>query len=990
MEFSILGPLRVTGDDAGVLTPRGVEARLLALLLLEPRQAWSVPRLVDGVWDGEPPATAERQVRNLVSVLRKRLGAERIGSVGGGYRLNAAAAEIDAQRFTELVRQAQDARSRDEPGTTLDLLRRALDLWRGEPLSGMRGRLVEAATRQLTEARMAALEDRVDLELELGQPGPVVPLLRQVLDEHPYRQRAAGQLMLALHRLERTPEALGVYEQIRSRLAEDLGLDPGEQLRQRQQAVLRGETTAARPAEPAARVPAPAQLPARPSGFVGRAGQLEALDGLLAGPAHSCVVTGAAGSGKTALAVHWSHGVRDRFPDGQLFINLRGFDPGEPVTVADALGRLIRSLLPTGLTVPDDIDEATAMYRTLLHDKRILVVLDNARDAAQVRPLLSPGDNGFTLITSRHRLSGLTALNAVPPLELPPLSAAESIEVLSAGGRRRLDPGAADRLAGRCGRLPLALRIAAAQLASRPGVDADDLAAQLTGPAGLDALSLDGDPGATVATALELSFRHLDAASRELFLTLGLLPGEDYPRELIAAVCRPAARLLNRLEAVHLLEQHRPGRYRFHDLTRLYAAGQAHRQLPADTAETAVDRFIDWHFDRRDDENAAEDANLLSACETLAGHRRLWRLVTPLARRATGAGRLERIREFIDAACANADLLGQCYLASTLASYHWALDQGVEAVAAGSHAVALAEELDDDEALWMAKGQLGLCLFGAGRFTEAAVQLEQSLALTPPSADWHRRFNRRLNLSVVRAEMGQYDQAGTLHRDLVREAAQRHSPEHEFRAAAAAAWLSLDTGDLTAARDLATTALTGARAAGHRRYECELRKLLGVVHARTGAPAEAEHEFDKVIDIARQIQRPSFEIEALGELARLHSRAGDHDRARHCLKRLPSPPPDDPADPISVAEIALTRGVVHHDLGEHRLAIEHGTLAERLNAAIPRPLHQARSLAVLAEAHAALTDHTTARRLRDRAVAILEALGLSDEAEQLNPAPIDH
>ncbi|MGH8878924.1 MAG: BTAD domain-containing putative transcriptional regulator, partial [Stackebrandtia sp.] len=471
MEFRVLGPLEIARDGAIVRLPGRISVRLLAVLLLDAGRVVPVDRLVAGVWDGEPPATAPAQVRNTAVTLRKHLGKDRLEHVAGGYRLSLRDATVDARRFGEAVHRAQALIADGDRAAALRMLRDGLALWRGNAFEGLAGRVIDAAAANLHESRWSAKEDRIALELDLGEPAPVIGELRQLVAEHPYRQRPTGLLMLALYRDGRAPEAVEVYEELRARLARDLGLDPDARLQQRHAAILRRDPGLDAPADtspdsaghghgaggPAHRVPT--QLPPRPAGFVGRDDYLSTLYQQLDDPglARSCVIAGSAGAGKTALAVHWAHQVRDRFPDGQLFVNLRGFDTTEPVTVADAAGRFIRALQDPSMPAPSTTDEAIAHYRSLLAGKRILVVLDNAGDVSQVRDLLPPGDTGFAIVTSRHKLPGLTALNDSRPMGLAPLTRGESVELVINTAQNDLlpfDDANLDLLASLCGDLP--------------------------------------------------------------------------------------------------------------------------------------------------------------------------------------------------------------------------------------------------------------------------------------------------------------------------------------------------------------------------------------------------------------------------------------------------------------------------------------------------------------------------------------------------------
>jgi DNA-binding SARP family transcriptional activator len=502
MEFSILGPLEVSQQGSPVPLPGRTLPRLMAVLLLEAGQVVPLPTLVDAIWEDRPPTAARRRIQNSISILRRTLAdtsRELVESVGEGYRLRLADQQLDAVRFDRAVRRARELTQTGDPAAALAGLREALRLWRGPALAGLTGRLIESGAQRWDEARMAAVEERIDLELSLGDGPPLVGELRKLLAGQPYRQRMAGQLMLALYREGRTPEALETYQTVRSRLVEDLAIEPGEWLQRVHQAILRGDPGLSAPVpavgiaasvRPAGPAPAPALLPADTPHFTGRAGELAVLDELAeAGQTTALVaaLSGIGGAGKTALALHWAHRARDRFPDGQLYVDLHGYDWSEPIAPGEVLAGFLRALGLPPDAIPEDVPRATALYRSLLADKQILVVLDNARDAGQVRPLLPRTAGSFTIVTSRHRLAGLVALHDARPVAVASLPAAESLRLLgSMVGEARMsaEPEAAGRLVELCAGLPLALRIVAADLMSRPQLRLADVVAALSGATG--------------------------------------------------------------------------------------------------------------------------------------------------------------------------------------------------------------------------------------------------------------------------------------------------------------------------------------------------------------------------------------------------------------------------------------------------------------------------------------------------------------------------
>jgi DNA-binding SARP family transcriptional activator/tetratricopeptide (TPR) repeat protein len=602
VEFRVLGTVEATADGAPVDVGSRKQRLVLAILLLEAGRPVSLDRLVDLLWPTAPPASARNTVQALVSRLRavfRAADGPELATEGPGYVLRADPATVDAHRFTALVRQARA--TGDE--TAVALLDEALELWRGDALADaasadLAGRLLAG----LHEARWSALEDRIDAQLRLGRGRDVLAELTTLVAAHPLRQRFAGQLMLALHREGRTDSALAVFRDLRTRLADDLGLDPAPELTRLHAAVLAGDPALDVVAEPVR----PAQLPHDVRGFTGRAAELARLDEPADAALDIRVLTGTAGVGKTALAVRWAHRVRDRFPDGQLYLDLRGFDPDhEPLTPAVAAAQLLRALGTDPRAIPPDPDGRTALWRSLLADRRVLVLLDNARDSAQVTPLLPP--SGTVLVTSRQRLGDLIARTGARPVPLAVLPADDSrqlLETVLGPPAVAAEPAAAAELARLCGHLPLALRLAAANLGAGEASGIAELARELADGDPLAGLSVDGAEESAVTTAFSVSYRALPAEHRLLFRRLALVPGQTFTAPAAAALADVAegraGQQLKALAAAHLVERHLPGRYRFHDLLRSYATGRVAADDSPGDAEAAQRRLLDHYLTTAD------------------------------------------------------------------------------------------------------------------------------------------------------------------------------------------------------------------------------------------------------------------------------------------------------------------------------------------------------------------------------------------------------
>ncbi|RSN33506.1 transcriptional regulator [Amycolatopsis sp. WAC 01416] len=587
MEFRVLGAVEAWagGDPVDLGSPK--QRLVLAVLLLEAGKPVPRDRIIDLLWPEEPPASARNTVQALVSRLRavfRGAGGPEIVSEGTRYLLKLDPRQVDLHRFTELTAQARDA----DDETAVELLDEALGLWRGEALSDVvNGEIAQRLRGGINEERWTALEDRAEAQLRLGRGRQVLAELTELVAAHPLRQRFVGQLMLALHREGRTDDALEAFRALRARLGSELGLDPSPELRRLESAIL-GADPALEPAtrpEPVR----PAQLPHDVRGFAGRANELERLDEATRHAAEGTdiwVISGTAGVGKTALAVRWAHRVRDAFPDGQLYLDLRGFDPDhEPLTPAVALTQLLQALGTAPKAIPPDIDTRAALLRSLLADKRVLLVLDNVRDTGQVLPLLPP--SGTVLVTSRQRLGDLIARTGARALPLPVLPAEDARHLLEAvlGSETvAAEAVAAAELARLCGHLPLALRIAAANLGASGEPEIAELARELAGGDPLAELTVDGAEESAVTTAFGVSYRTLPEEHRQLFRRLALVPGQTFTAPAAQALTgvphSKANQQLKALTAAHLVERYTPGRYRFHDLLRSFAAG---RTLAEDT-----------------------------------------------------------------------------------------------------------------------------------------------------------------------------------------------------------------------------------------------------------------------------------------------------------------------------------------------------------------------------------------------------------------------
>jgi DNA-binding SARP family transcriptional activator len=580
--YRLLGPVSAE-TDAGPVRLGGPKQRtVLAALLLNANRPVSEDQLIDLLWEDAPPSSARGQLQLRVFELRKLLGREVIVRCASGYLIEVRPGELDLHTFRDGVAKARAAGWSRE---SVSLLRQALELWHGNGLSGVTDVLARREGPMLEELRVTAREELFDAEIATGRCAPLIGELRRMTEEFPFRERLLAQLMTALSRSGRVPDALEVYAETGRRFAAELGIEPGKALRDLRAEILRGGDTPRRkgPSRPAA-------LPAPVRGFTGRTRELDLLDEQLgsAEPAADIwVITGIGGVGKTALAVEWACQARDRFPDGQLYVDLRGFDAErDPLAPVSVLAQLLRSLGVEQHRIPGELDEQAGLYRSLLSDRRVLLILDNARDAEQVWPLLPP--SGTVLVTSRHRLGDLMVSTGARSLRLDVLPAKDSRALLTAlvgAGPVATESFAADELAKLCGHLPLALRIAAAKLGASPQPRIAELTEELACHGALAGLTLDGAAESAVTRAFVASYRALAPAQRKLFRLLGSVPGTEFTARTVAKVTGTAPDdvllRLCRLAASSVVEELGGGRFRLHRLLREFALRQYRADEPA-------------------------------------------------------------------------------------------------------------------------------------------------------------------------------------------------------------------------------------------------------------------------------------------------------------------------------------------------------------------------------------------------------------------------
>jgi DNA-binding SARP family transcriptional activator/tetratricopeptide (TPR) repeat protein len=919
VDFGLLGPLLVRDGPTQVPVPARRQRVLLAALLLSPGRVVSLDALAETLWDGRPPVGARGALHSTVQRLRSTLGPAGSGLVhtqAPGYLIEVGDGELDVRRFGSLVDQGQAAAAAGRWDQTAGLLRQALGLWRGEPLADVPSTLLR--TREvppLEERRLQALALRIDADLRLGRHGQLVPELRQLVTAHPLQEKFHAQLMLGLYRGGQPADALSAYQDVRRRLADELGVDPGPELRRLQQAILAGDPELLRPPDDRAGGPSvraarperepqreprpepvvPRQLPPATRYFAGRAGELGQLAGLLAEEAEaSAAVTivtidGTAGVGKSTLAVHFAHQVAERFRDGQLYVNLRGFDPaGPPMATAEAIRLFLDTLTSPDTTLPASLDAQAGLYRSLLAGKRMLLLLDNARDADQVRPLL-PGSPGcLVIVTSRSQLISLVAAEGAYPVTLDVLTEAEARELLTERlGERRAasDPAAASELIRLCDHLPMALSIAAARAASQPEFPLAALAADLRDAGGrLDALD-SGDTAASVRAVFSWSYHQLDAPSARVFRLLGLHPGTGIGAAAAASMAglpqREARQALGELTRARLLAAAEPGRLAFHDLLRAYATERAEAEDSAADRREAVGRMLD-HY-------------LHTACGAAVILHPTRRPITPEAPRPGTAP-----EQFADAGQALAWFEAErpALLAVTAAAaeggfdrHAWQLAWAVslfldlrgywhDEVAAARIGIAAAERLGELEGLAEAHRTYGVACGHLGWHAEAYRHLEEALGRYVKMGSRVGEAYAHSALSITLGNEGREREALDHARQALELFTALDFPAGRASSLNHVGWSLVQLGDYDEALRYCHEALDLLAVLGNRQMEAATLDSIGYAHFHLGHHAEAVEYFQRSLAVNAKLGDRLGLAEVLSHVGDARRAAGDLAGAR--------------------------------------------------------------------------------------------------------------
>ena len=896
----VLGPLSVRAGAEAVDLGPAPQRDLLALLAIQPGRVVSRDEIVDVLWGDQPPKTCLSMVQTYVGRLRGRLDPDReprspgkvIRLAGDGYAIDLGADALDLAEFQDLVERGT---ATPDTGTAVELLDRALRCWRGPVLAGASPRLrshpaAVAAGRQRVRAALAY----ADLAADLGLHAAAVARLQELVPDEPLHEGLAAKLMVALAGSGERAAALSLFAAVSHRLADELGVEPSAELRDTHLRILRQEQVVRRAD------PRPRQLPSAVPGFTGRAAHLARLDALLpregSGQGTAVVISaidGTAGVGKTALAVHWAHRVAHRFPDGQLYVNLRGFDPTGPVPPDEAVRGFLDALHVPAQRMPVGLDAQAALYRSLLAGRRMLVVLDNARDADQVRPLL-PGSPGcLVIVTSRNQLGGLVAAEGAHPVPLDLLDPADAAQLLvrRLGAERvAAEPEALATIVQACAGLPLALVIVAARAATRPGLSLAVLAGELTrARGGLDAFS-GADPATDVRAVFSWSYRALSEPAGRLFRMLGLHPGTDLAMPAAASLAgAPAAEvrpLLAELVRARLVAEHTPGRYAFHDLLRAYAAELAAETDPPEERQAALQRMFDHYLHTAYTADARLNPHRDKITRTAAVPGvTIYEVGDQRQALAWFAGEHATLLAVVERAAAAGYDTHTWQLAWAITTYldrqgHWHDWAAVQDLA-----LKAARRLGDrpDEA--DAHRGLARAYARVGRFIDAHVHYWRALDLFDEIGDWLGEANTHRNLAFMCGTQGHQRDAlyhATKALELYRAGG------HQVGIANAlnnVGWYHAQNGEYREALEYCERALPLLRELDHRPGVAATLDSIGYAHHHLGNQGEAVASFERALEMFRAAGDRPHEAGTLTRLGDAHHAAGDREKARRAWRQ---------------------------------------------------------------------------------------------------------
>ncbi len=1031
MEFRVLGSFEVWADGRQLELTAAKQQALLVTGVLDANRVVSVARLVDAIWGDDPPNTAAALVQTYVHGLRRLLHQPDqppvIATRPPGYLVRVEPGQLDLHTFERLLAEGRAAAAQGDDRAAAQALRAGLTLWRGRALEGLQTPVLRSESARLEHLRMSALEERISAELRLGQLAPLVAELTGLIAAHPWREGLRGQLMLALHGLSRQAEALDAYREARAVLSAELGIDPGAELQGLHQAILRGDPPQYRPvaeAGPSVQpggtgaltvgpggliegsgpelVPVrtiPSQLPPAIADLTGRQSEIAKLREALSSAPEAdhpvlCAISGKAGSGKTALALSVAHLVRSTFPDGQLFARLQGGDPGSAAVPHDIVGAFLRALGVDAARLPEGVEERTALLRSLLAERRVLIVLDDAACEAQVRPLLPAHPGCAVLVTSRTALVGLDGRAAVPLDVLDAVDATALLGRIAGPDRVAAEPAAAAEIVALCGGLPLAVRIAGARLASRGQWPLSVLAARLRdGYRRLDELTA-GDMG--VRASLELSYRGVSEPERAAFRALGALGVPDFSPWLLGPLLdigvADAERLADRLADAQLLDPAGVGadgeiRYRMHDLIRLYANERAAAEEPTDARREALTRVLSCLLVILE-EVWARTASGAVRRRPLHDPEHLPAPSRPVPAPVNGDAWLEAERWTLVAAVERASELGlhgpACDLAALLSSslrIHNRFDEWWRTHDAALAAARAAGDRRGEAALLFGLGQLR---YEQDRFEDARVYFEAALSISAEIAEPYCEAGCLTALATVHSEQGRFAEALQLLPRAIAICREVDDSDTLAEAAYRVGYVHREVGQFAEALSASQEALELYTAAGNRRGEGLTLRSIGLVHRAVGALDEAQEAFERAVAVFCDTGDRLLQAYSLQSLAKVHIRQGRSVRARkplaECLAIC-----EGLGDSFGTALMLRTIGELHLAEGELDQALNYLTAATARWELLELPLFRARTQRDLAELHERRGDRDAAAAVRAMALETFREYG-SREYDELSRA----
>lgn len=890
-EIRLLGAVEVWAGETEIDIGAAKQRLVLAALAAEPRKAVPIDVLADRVWGDRLPMRPSGALYQYVSMLRRALRPIGVGIVrrNGGYLLDVRDTAVDALRFQRQLSAAKEG----DPEATADALRSTLALWRGVPLTGLDSSWAISYREGLTEARLAAWLQLAERMADAGALSEVSDDLVRIAREYPMSEPLAGFVIRALVEAGRRAEALRFFAMLRDRLIQELGEEPNEKLQALHTSVLRGDRVLTTPAATDTGHQVPRQLPAAPRGFVGRRTELSTLDDQLATAARAIAIStvvGSAGIGKTTLALHWAHQVKDRFPAGQLFVNLRGYDPTSPPTEpAEALRTCLEAIGTPSEQVPADLEARAAMFRSLTAERPLLVILDNARDSAQVRPLIPTASGCAVVITSRDRLTGVVAQFGARPILLDLLSTADARSLLVERiGSRRADsaPAAVTTLAKQCANLPLALSVLAAHTAMQPGKSLAELARQLTAD---DRTRLDrfdtADPATSVRAVFSCSYDALEPDPRRLFRLLGLHPGPDISVPLAASLLGAdragTEAALRRLCRASLLTEHVPDRYACHDLLRSFAAEAAQADESADERDAAVRRLLDHYLHTAYQAigllNPGRDELNLGRAHPGAQPEYLADVDAALAWFAI---ELPGIRSSIEAESTAWHTAGRWRLADLTARFLGRQGRWHDAISVGQIGVVAAERTGDSSAVAMTHRGLAYFHTRTGRFDEARRHSRRSLDLYRSNDD-PVGLARALEIAAFGpAERQDFSTAIRYTENALKLFATQADQIGQLRCLGSIGWFRAQLGELGPAGDCISEALRLAEELGDLKSLAAAHHTFGYLRHREHRYAAAIRSYEQAEQVYRRVGDRYYVAIALQSIGDVRSDAGDAHAAR--------------------------------------------------------------------------------------------------------------